>query len=114
MNMLSARREHQRHLGEGRQAGRRRVQQNLADLFAGGRPSRLASDDHRNAASPQSARQLRDLCTLPAAVQAFKRDELSARRHVGNNSRHVAHDLTTSVPPSERTVILRSAQDDSL
>src|SRR6266404_4195915 len=101
MNMLCARSEHQRHLSERRQAGSRRMQQNLANLFAGRCAARLASDDDRNAAGTQSASQLGDLRTLPAAVEAFECDELSARRHVGNHSRHAARDLTIERrPPS--------------
>src|SRR6266404_8556329 len=87
VNMLCARGEHQCHFGGGRQAGGCRVEQDVANLFAGGSAARLAGDDHGNASGTESARELGDLRALAAAVEAFEGDELSARRHVGNDSR---------------------------
>ena len=66
------------------------MEQDVANLFTGGSAAGLARDDHGNAAGTESACQLGDLGALPAAVETFEGDELSARGHVGNDSRQTA------------------------
>jgi len=63
------------------------VQQNFANLFAGGGAARFASHDDREAVGAQGASQFLDLRTLAAAVETFEGNKFSACRHVGDDSR---------------------------
>jgi hypothetical protein len=57
------------------------VQQNFADFFPGGSAARLARDGDGDAMCPQGTRQFLDLRALAAAIETFKRNELSPWRH---------------------------------
>lgn len=78
VNVLSAGGEHQSHLGEWREAGSRRVQQHVADLFAGTGATRFPCDGDGDAVGTQGTSQFLDLRALAAAIEAFERNELSA------------------------------------
>ena len=63
------------------------MQQQFANLVAGGGASRFAGDGDGEAVGAQGTRQLLDLGALAAAIETFERDKFSARGHVGNDSR---------------------------
>lgn len=83
VDMLRARGEHERHLGEGRKPSGGGVEQEFANFFAGRGPSRLAGDRDRMAVGPQRARQFFHLRALAGAIEAFKSDKFSAGGHFG-------------------------------
>jgi len=83
VNMLRARGEHERHLGEGRKSGGGGVEQKFTNFFAGRSTSRLASDRYRVAVGSQRARQFFHLRALAGAVEAFEGNKFSAGGHLG-------------------------------
>ena|SRR6516165_7912291 len=78
VNMLRPRSEHERHLRIWRQAGRCRMQDYIANLFASQRAAGLTRDHDRDAASAERFGQFFDLRAFAGAVEAFEGDELSA------------------------------------
>lgn len=75
------------------------MQQHFADLFAGGRASRFAGDGDGKSVVAERSRQLFELRALAAAVETFKSNESSARRHVGDDSRPSRSPMTWRRPP---------------
>ena len=77
-DVLGAGGEHEGHLGHGREAGGGRVEDDVADLFAGRRAPGFAGDCDREAPGAEGFGQFFDLGALAGAVQTLEGDELAA------------------------------------